>query len=138
MGDRAFFTNLEYRFPLIDLVATPLFAFQGIRGVLFFDVGGAWYNDFQDFEFYDSDTKRLQDGVASYGCGVTARFLGLDLNWDFARRWDFKDAGDFETEFWIGYAVLAAATSPGRSGKRGATPLLVPRTSGGYNPFYIC
>ena len=33
-GDRAFFANLEYRFPLIDLLATPVVAFQGIRGVL--------------------------------------------------------------------------------------------------------
>jgi hypothetical protein len=102
-GDRAFFANAEYRFPLIDLVATPILAFQGIRGVIFFDVGGAWYNDFESFDFYDSDTGRLEDGIAAYGWGVTVRFLGVDLNWDFARRWDLKDRLDSRTSFWLGY-----------------------------------
>jgi hypothetical protein len=101
-GDRAFFTNAEYRFPLIDVVATPILAFQGIRGVIFLDVGGAWYNDFETFDFYDSDTGRLRDGIAAYGWGVTVRFLGFDLNWDFAQRWDLKDKLDSRTSFWIG------------------------------------
>ncbi len=102
VGDRGFFANVEYRFPLIDLIATPVLAFQGIRGVVFFDIGGAWYNDFEDFDLYDSDEGRLQDAVAAYGWGVTVRFLGFDLNWDFARQWDFKEGGDFRTAFWIG------------------------------------
>ncbi|HEX9941576.1 MAG TPA: hypothetical protein VGG03_06155 [Thermoanaerobaculia bacterium] len=105
IGDRAFFANLEYRFPLIDLVATPILAFQGIRGVLFFDVGGAWFNDFETFDLYDSDTKRFNDGIASYGWGVTARLYGLDFNWDFAKLYKpplgIKEEG-FRTEFWIG------------------------------------
>lgn len=104
-GDRAFFANFEFRFPLIDLLATPLLAFQGIRGVVFFDVGGAWFNDFETFDLYDSDTKRFKDGVASYGWGITARFLGLDLNWDLAKLYrppvGVKSTG-FRTEFWIG------------------------------------
>lgn len=102
VGDRAFFTNMEFRFPLLDVLATPLVAFRGIRGVIFLDVGGAWYEDFQSFNFYDSDTKRLRDGLAAYGWGLTTQLLGLELNWDFARRWDLKDASDFETSFWIG------------------------------------
>jgi outer membrane protein assembly factor BamA len=101
-GDRAFFANAEYRFPLVDLVATPVLAFQGIRGVVFLDVGGAWYEDFQSFDFYNSDTKRLEDGIAAYGWGVTVKFLGFDLNWDFAQRWDLKDKLDKRTSFWIG------------------------------------
>jgi len=101
-GDRAFFANMEYRFPLLDLIATPILAFQGVRGVLFLDVGGAWYGDQQDFDFYNEDESRLQDGISAYGWGVTVQFLGFDLNWDFARRWDFKEGQDFETTFWIG------------------------------------
>lgn len=101
-GDRAFFANIEYRFPLLDVVATPILAFQGIRGVVFFDVGGAWYHDFEEFDFYDSDESRLLDGLSAYGWGVTVQFLGFDLNWDFARRWDFKDELDTQTSFWIG------------------------------------
>jgi WD40 repeat protein len=101
-GDRGFFANAEYRFPLLDLLATPIFAFQGIRGVVFFDVGGAWYNDFQSFDFYDSKTKRLKDAIADYGWGLTVSFTGVDLNWDFARQYDLKQGGDFRTIFWIG------------------------------------
>ena len=89
-GDRAFFANAELRFPLIDLLATPFLAFRNIRGVLFFDVGGAWYHKFDSFRFYNGDTKRLQDAIAAYGWGVTAQLFGLDLNWDFARRFDLK------------------------------------------------
>jgi outer membrane protein assembly factor BamA len=104
-GDRGFFANLEYRFPLIDLVATPIIAFQGIRGVLFFDVAGAWYNDFESFDFYDSDAKRFKDGIASYGWGLTVRLYGLDFNWDFAKLYKPPvplEKSGFQTTFWIG------------------------------------
>jgi Tol biopolymer transport system component len=103
-GDHAFFVNMEYRFPLIDLVATPFFALQGVRGVVFADVGGAWYKDLQDFDFFNSDEDRFEDGVAVYGWGLTARFLGFDLNWDFARKYKPRDEEDdaFETVFWVG------------------------------------
>jgi len=103
-GDRAFFTNLEFRFPLLDVVATPFLAFQGIRGALFVDIGGAWYSDFESFDFYNEDTKRLQDGVASYGWGITTNLYGLDFNWDFAKLYKPAVEGDsgFQTEFWIG------------------------------------
>jgi WD40 repeat protein len=103
VGDRAFFANFELRFPLIDVLATPVLAFQGIRGVIFLDVGGAYYHNFETFRFYNSDTGTLQNAVASYGWGLTARFLGLDFNWDFARPYDLKHSGKFATEFWIGY-----------------------------------
>jgi hypothetical protein len=101
LGDRAFFANVEYRFPLIDLIATPVLAFQGVRGVVFADVGGAWF-DAQEFDFYNSDESRLEDGIAAYGWGVTVRFLGLDLNWDVARRTNLKDPERYRTTFWIG------------------------------------
>jgi Tol biopolymer transport system component len=102
-GDRAFFANAEYRFPLVDVLATPFLAFQGIRGVLFFDVAGAWFSDFEEFDFYDSDDGRLVNALASYGYGITVRFMGIDLNWDFATLTDFGDFESNETSFWIGY-----------------------------------
>ncbi len=103
VGDRGFYANLELRFPLIDQLATPVLRFQGVRGVFFLDVGGAWFDEFQDFDFYNSDESRLQDGVAAYGYGFTVRLFGLDLNFDFAKRWDFKDSeGGFESSFWVG------------------------------------
>jgi outer membrane protein assembly factor BamA len=101
-GNRGFFANVEYRFPLIDYLAFPFMSFQGLRGVAFFDVGGAWIQDDPTYDFYDEDENRLEDGIAAYGLGFTVRFLGLDLNWDVARRWDFKEELDTQTSFWIG------------------------------------
>ncbi|HXO21929.1 MAG TPA: hypothetical protein VOA87_18600 [Thermoanaerobaculia bacterium] len=102
-GDRAFFGNAELRFPLLDLLATPVIGFRGIRGVLFFDVGGAYFSKFQKFEFFQPGTHTLQDAVAAYGWGFTVNLFGLDVNWDFAKQWNFsKSQGGFRTAFWIG------------------------------------
>ena len=103
-GDRAFFTNIEFRFPFVDVLATPVLGFQGIRGSIFLDVGGAWY-DFlgQGFRFWNGDENRLQDAVSAYGYGISVHFLGLQLNWDVAKQWDFKDSlGGYRTSFWVG------------------------------------
>ena len=102
VGDRAFYGNLEWRFPLIDLLATPVLAFQGIRGRIFFDIGGAWFDEVQDFDAYDSDESRLEDAVSAYGVGITLQFFGLNMNWDFAKTWDFEESSDLKTSFWIG------------------------------------
>jgi outer membrane protein assembly factor BamA len=102
-GNNGFFTNIELRFPLVDVLATPLLAIQNIRGYVFLDVAGAWFDEFQDFNFWDDDN-RLDDGVSSYGFGIGMNLLGLPVNWDFSKRWDFKDTlqNGFETSFWIG------------------------------------
>ncbi|HEX6161243.1 MAG TPA: collagenase, partial [Thermoanaerobaculia bacterium] len=39
IGNRAGFANFEVRFPLIDVLATPIFTLQQLRGNLFIDVG---------------------------------------------------------------------------------------------------
>lgn len=100
LGDRAFFANFEFRFPLVDVIATPVFAITDVRGSLFFDVGGAFF-DGEDFNFVTDG--RLDDGAAAVGWGVSARLFGLELHWDFARRTDL-DSIDEETRtsFWIG------------------------------------
>lgn len=104
LGDRVFFTNIELRFPLIDLIATPVLGLQNVRGVFFLDAGGAWFKDVQSFHFYDQEEGVFDDGVAAYGWGVSARlFGGFDLNWDFAK--PFRSGNDdegFRTSFWIG------------------------------------
>ncbi len=105
LGDRAFFGNVEYRFPLIDALVTPILDFRGIRGRVFLDVGGAWFDQFdQDFDFWNEDENRLQDGISAYGWGLSMIFGGLELNWDFAQRWDFDEEldGGYQTSFWIG------------------------------------
>ena len=111
-GDRLFFTNLEFRFPLIDQLRMPILHLSEVRGRIFVDVGGSWYNSLgQSFKFTDPQDKayRLEDAVASYGWGLTANILGLDFNWDFAKqvssafanRVGFEKQG-YQTSFWIG------------------------------------
>jgi hypothetical protein len=105
-GDRAFFVNLEWRFPIVDVLQFPGIGFQGIRGRVFLDVGAAYFDELEpDFKFWDSENSRLQDGVSSYGFGLSVNLFGLPFNWDFSKRWDLEsDLEDgFETSFWIGY-----------------------------------
>ncbi len=103
VGDRGFFTNLELRFPLIDVLATPILGFRGIRGVIFLDVGGAWYHEFETFTLWNSAENRLEDARAAYGYGISVNFGGLQLNWDFAKRTNFQDSEKgYRSSFWIG------------------------------------
>lgn len=100
VGSKAAFANLELRFPLIDVLATPVIVFQQIRGNLFFDVGAATFPG-QRFQF--ADNRRLKNGVASLGYGLSFDFLGLQMHWEFARRFDGKHSvGPMKTDFWIG------------------------------------
>lgn len=114
-GFRSFYGNAEFRFPLIDQLRFPGFALSGIRGVVFFDIGTAWFPSVTDFEIWDSDEEVLQDVVASAGFGVTLNLFGFALNWDFAQvlrselleninRFTFEErsTSSFETSFWIG------------------------------------
>ena len=104
IGNRIFYLNSEFRFPLVDVLATGFgLVIQGVRGRLFFDVGGAWLKD-QAFQFWDGEANRLKDGRASYGAGFSIYFLGLPWNLDFARQWDFKqNTGGTQTEFYVGW-----------------------------------
>jgi Tol biopolymer transport system component len=100
IGTRAGFANLEYRFPLVDVLATPVLVFTNIRGNLFFDIGAANFKG-QPFRFVRNG--RLVDGISSVGYGFSFNFLGLELHWDFAKRFDLKStSGKYHSEFWIG------------------------------------
>ncbi|HYM62658.1 MAG TPA: hypothetical protein VEZ11_17370 [Thermoanaerobaculia bacterium] len=101
IGNQAGYANLEYRFPLIDFLATPIIAFRDIRGSLFLDVGGAKFNGQQGYHFWQNG--RLKDGLASFGYGFSFNLFGLELHWDFAKRTDLRSTnGKFRTSFWIG------------------------------------
>jgi hypothetical protein len=43
LGNKAFFTNAELRFPLIEAALTPIGVIGGLRGVFFFNFGGVGY-----------------------------------------------------------------------------------------------
>ena len=106
VGNRAAFANLEFRFPLVDVLATPIIVLQHVRGVLFFDIGGANFDGIdvdtgQPFQFMEGGT--LKHGRAAVGYGFSFNFWGLELHWDFAKRFDGKNTeGDSRTSFWIG------------------------------------
>jgi Tol biopolymer transport system component len=106
VGNRAAFANFEFRFPLIDILATPILAFQQVRGEIFFDIGAANFNGIsldtgQRFKF--TQDGKLLDGRSSVGWGLSFNFLGLELHWDFAKRYNLKNTeGRSRTSFWIG------------------------------------
>jgi len=115
VGSNAFFGNAELRFPLIDAMATPIGIIGGVRGVAFFDIGGAGFSN-TGYKFatnasqivtpviwYDFDPVngvyipmygdpvsitgfRLVDGRASYGIGLETFALGFQAHFDWSWR----------------------------------------------------
>jgi len=90
------FASNELRFPLIDalLIGLPIggMDFRGIRGALFFDVGSAWEDEFDQF-------------LGSFGWGfrVSLGYVVL-LRFDFARTTDFHSVSpDFDFDFFFGW-----------------------------------
>ncbi len=99
-GNRAVLANAEYRFPLIFESRAGEFVLRNIRGLLFVDVGAAWFKG-QDFNF--SVDGSLEDALASFGVGLGVNLVGLPLWFFWAQRTDFTalDGGpDFQ--FYIG------------------------------------
>jgi len=102
-GSRVVWSNLELRYPLVDLMQFPFVAIPQIRGFLFLDLGAAWFQDgsFYDpqlnvvrstpeFKWWDSENDRLQDARGSYGAGLNFLFLGgLQFNWAWSHRMDY-------------------------------------------------
>ena len=101
IGNRAGFANFEVRFPLVDALVTPIFVLQQIRGNLFIDIGAAQIEG-RKFTLKNDDGL-LVDGRASVGYGLSFNLLGMELHWDFAKRFNGKETeGTFRTSFWIG------------------------------------
>jgi hypothetical protein len=69
-------------------------------------VGGAYFDAptfHQDFTCYKNG--QLQDCVSSYGWGFSLYLLGLPVNWDFTKVWNFKNtlSRGAQTSFWVGF-----------------------------------
>ncbi|MEW5796364.1 MAG: hypothetical protein AB1772_08370 [Candidatus Zixiibacteriota bacterium] len=93
---KVIFASHELRFPLIDdlLIGLPFgdIGFRGIRGALFFDLGSAWDDDFDEL-------------LGSYGFGfrVNLGYVVL-LRFDFARTTDFETTSPgFDFDFFFGW-----------------------------------
>jgi Tol biopolymer transport system component len=100
IGQHAGFANVELRFPLIDVLATPVLVLHQVRGALFFDIGAAHF-DGRPFRFIENGT--LRDGQAAVGIGISFNLLGLQLNFDFAKRYNLSVTEEsFRSSFWIG------------------------------------
>ncbi len=99
-GNRAALVNLEYRFPLIFEARAGDFAIRNIRGLVFADVGAAWFKG-DDFNFTLDGS--LEDALASFGVGVGVNFVGLPLWFFWAQRTDFQTLeGNPRFQFYIG------------------------------------
>jgi hypothetical protein len=113
LGHRGFYGNAELRFPLIHAMATPIGILGGIRGVFFFNIGGAALND-QPFQVWDNSSFttppirdqngiiirpgqriegfRLADSRASYGIGLETFALGFPIHFDWSYRTLFNES----------------------------------------------
>ncbi|MCK5074843.1 MAG: PD40 domain-containing protein, partial [Calditrichia bacterium] len=93
-GDRFLLTNLEFRFPLINILSLgfPPVTFGNIRGVAFTDIGTAWYDGdkLKLFERDALDNLKTKDLVAGYGVGARLYFLGFLMRFDVAWRYDIE------------------------------------------------
>ena len=102
-GERAFVLNAEFRFPLVHAALTPLGLIGPVRGVIFADLGGAWFKG-QDFTFFaKGEGLRLKDPVSSYGFGIQFFMLGLPMHVEWVHQTDLKTSSYSGVKFWIGY-----------------------------------
>jgi hypothetical protein len=120
LGNKAFFTNAELRFPIIEAALTPIGVVGGLRGVMFFNFGGSgfeglpwtvWTTDpttYSPLLGYVQDPFsltglqpvfgpevpvsgfRLVDSRASYGVGLETFALGFPIHFDWSWRTQFN------------------------------------------------
>ncbi len=125
IGNELAFGNVEYRFPLIDQISLfGGFVLSNIRGRLFVDVGASNFSySGQTFRFWNGSNHdreitavingvpttgnyrpyELVNGLADYGYGISINLLGVELHWDFAKKWDLRTSlSSFRTAFYIG------------------------------------
>ena len=96
-GNNILLANVELRYPFIErlIMRGPIpLSLSGLRGVIFFDIGGAWNGDFEDLRVAHvvDGQDRLQDLNASYGFGVRMWLAYFLMKLDFA--WATSFAGE--------------------------------------------
>jgi outer membrane protein assembly factor BamA len=118
-GNQGFYANVEFRFPLIDLMKTPIGILGPVRGTLYGGIGGAHFKG-EAFKFGTSEAGtsyvndpvfgepvsgfHLVDGRASFGVGLQFFFLGYPLHFDWSRLTDLKvTSKNTRFDFWVGY-----------------------------------
>ena len=116
LGQNGYHLNAELRLPLIHAMATPIGILGGVRGTLFANFGGAYFNETPFKAFTSSDSLerpvvgvapdpttpsgltpvygdpvavtglRLVDARASYGIGLQTFALGFPVHFDWSWR----------------------------------------------------
>jgi hypothetical protein len=104
VGNKGFFFNAEFRFPLVTAALTPIGLIGPIRGVFFFDLGGFWFND-QKFVFFEEGQKfKLKDpALAAYGYGLEFFMFGYPMHVEWVYKTNFKEKQYNGINFWIGF-----------------------------------
>lgn len=119
VGSKGFFANAELRFPLINVMLTPLGLMGPVRGTVFGGMGGAHYPD-EPFRFWTKESgvstvndplfgqpvegRHLVDGRASFGVGIQAFMLGMPMHFDWSWLTDLKvRSTSARFQFWVGY-----------------------------------
>ncbi len=102
VGNKGFYFNAEFRFPLVHAALTPIGVIGPLRGVFFFDLGGLWFNN-EKFRIFESGSLKLQDALSSMGYGIQFFFFGYPFHVEWVWRTDFKDKAYHGVNFWIGY-----------------------------------
>lgn len=100
-GNRTFYVNSELRFPLIDEIRTPVLSLGNIRGRLFVDIGGAWYDEDVDIFLKGEIREKVK---SSLGFGIDWNFI-FPMHFDFSKRLDLKKftlSEGWRMDFWIG------------------------------------
>jgi outer membrane protein assembly factor BamA len=121
IGNKMWFSNLEFRFPLVNSASTLIGQIGPIRGTFFFDITRAKTGDYPAklYTYVGPDPDdpfrpyyKASDAIGSYGYGFEFFFLGLPIHLEFARRLEWEDIskpfsynkwGKLRTVFWIGY-----------------------------------
>jgi hypothetical protein len=103
-GDSYFLSNLEFRFPLIEYLGLgfPKIRFFNIRGVMFYDIGSAFFrgDDWTDYSTFKG-TRRNENGdvvfkdlISGFGTGARVFFLYFLLRIDVAWNFDLHRVGE--------------------------------------------
>jgi len=89
-------SNVELRFPLVDVIRFPgNITIGAFRGKFFADIGAVW-NKGQDknWEFDDPDTVKLEGNLfGSAGFGINFWLIGAEWHFEWARKTDFTSFG---------------------------------------------
>ena len=111
-GEKGFFFNAELRFPLIDAMLTPFGVVGGLRGVFFFNAGGAGFNPlpgYSGFKFMTRDPLTVTPIVAYQqidAFGSIAPVYGAPVTIDGFRLVDGRASYGFGLEsFLLGFPM---------------------------------